>query len=854
MAKRVDITRGPFDPGGQPFLESENRVYLGIFSWNLAGGTSVTKAILLDPERRRDYWKWPAASQLIKEADRIGCEFEVPFGRWLGHDGLSRFNEEALDFLVASAGLAPITSKILVPSTSHIGYEFHPHHFAKWGATIDHMSQGRWGLNVVAGWIRDEVELFGETFLDHNLRYEICDEFVAFIKQCWSAESPFDFEGRFFKGKDVYVSPKPARNPRPLFINAGFSPAGTDFAAKNCEWLFTSSPAIEALGQITSRARVASDKYSRQLRIVTFAWALWAGTDQKAEEELEVAREMLDEQAASWFIYRALDQPGTKSGASFAPPMSGQEKPTLRQAIGEEAFTHIGLGLNGLHIVGGYDSVAESIRQLYIDYSQEGLLFSWLDPFEGLHQLEDEIMPRLKKMGLRDGTHIDIKPLPLPKEAEEPVVTGQATTKPEEDITQRGVLQDVMPTRRVEQRVAITRGPLDPGGQPDLETGNGLYLGLFGWNAAAGCSITKAVLRDRDRYRDYFTWPRASVLIKEADRVGLEFQLPLGRWRGFGGEIGFEEDQLDALTSASALAQVTSNILLASSVHLGSHLHPLHVARIGANIDHASGGRWGLNIVAGWNRGEAETFGLESLDHDLRYETGDEFVTLMKHSWSMTTPFEFQGQFFKSKHVNIVGPKPTRRPRPFLINAGYSPAGIDFAAKQCDWLLCRSPSGDWNEVKEVTERAKVRAAHNYGRRLKTLTYVYAVMAETDAQAQEEFEMLASMIDTEAADNFIRRVLDQPGEAEGALFPPETLAKDAATVREMIGEDSYRRMALGLGGMHLVGSYDTVAEKLRLLATECGQDGIVFSFFDPAKGLHELEDQVIPRLRKIGLRK
>ena len=130
-----------------------------------------------------------------------------------------------------------------------------------------------------------------------------------------------------------------------------------------------------------------------------------------------------------------------------------------------------------------------------------------------------------------------------------------------------------------------------------------------------------------------------------------------------------------------------------------------------------------------------------------------------------------------------------------------------------------------------------------------------VMAETDAdaQAQEQFEMLASMIDTEAADNFIRSTLDQPGEAEGALLPDKPLNKKAATVREMIGEDNYRRMALGLGGMHLVGSFDAVAGQLRLQATEYGQDGVIFSFFDPLAGIHDLEDEIIPRLKRMALR-
>ena len=55
MAKRVDITRGPFEPGGQPVLVSDNKIYLGLFAWNISCGIAISKAVLLDPERRRDY-------------------------------------------------------------------------------------------------------------------------------------------------------------------------------------------------------------------------------------------------------------------------------------------------------------------------------------------------------------------------------------------------------------------------------------------------------------------------------------------------------------------------------------------------------------------------------------------------------------------------------------------------------------------------------------------------------------------------------------------------------------------------------------------------------------------------------
>ena len=437
------------------------------------------------------------------------------------------------------------------------------------------------------------------------------------------------------------------------------------------------------------------------------------------------------------------------------------------------------------------------------------------------------------------------------KDRQEPEITGARAETPEEDITRRGVLERLMPIRRVEQNFGFSRGPIDPGGQPVLETENEFYLGLSGWNAAGGTSITKAMLANAERHRDYFMWPDCVQIAKEADRIGLEFLLAAPEQRGFGGEVRFQEDHLDALTSVVALAQVTPRILLMSTVHMGGHLHPLHLSRLGGNIDHASNGRWGLNVVAGWNRADADMCGVPLPDPESRYEVGDEFVTLMKLWWTVPTAFQFDGEFYQSKHVHMCGPRPSRIPRPFLLGAAYSQDGIDFVAKHCDWLLCRSPTGDWDDVIELGQRAQLHATHHYVRDLRTLTYVYVVMAETDEAAREEFEMLASMIDTEAADNFVRSILEQPDGGEGMLANPTD--SKAATVREQVGEATYVRLALGLGGMHLVGSYDSVAERLQSLAA-AGQQGAVLSFFDPLRGLHDLEDEIIPRLRKMGLRK
>ena len=56
-----------------------------------------------DPERYAEYWRWPTASKLLQEAERIGFDHQVQYGMWGGYGGETRWNEDGLDFATAPA-------------------------------------------------------------------------------------------------------------------------------------------------------------------------------------------------------------------------------------------------------------------------------------------------------------------------------------------------------------------------------------------------------------------------------------------------------------------------------------------------------------------------------------------------------------------------------------------------------------------------------------------------------------------------------------------------------------------------------------------------------------------------------
>ena len=133
-----------------------------------------------------------------------------------------KFRENATDPLLVTAGLAAVTKRILLVSTVHILYGWHPLHLAKFGATISEMSGGRWGLNMVTGYKKSEFEMFGLEQIEHDQRYVMADEFVTMMKRLWCEDDNLTVDGRFWKMKNAFVAPKPAGG-KCVLVNASSS-------------------------------------------------------------------------------------------------------------------------------------------------------------------------------------------------------------------------------------------------------------------------------------------------------------------------------------------------------------------------------------------------------------------------------------------------------------------------------------------------------------------------------------------------------------------------------------------------------------------------------------------------------
>lgn len=393
--KQAEILHGPFDPGGQPDTRIGQPMELGFFAWNIKGGMTASKGVLKNPERYQDFWHWERASRMVQLAEEIGFDYQVPFARWVGQGGETHYNDSNLDFLTSAAATAPLTSRLALFSTAHVTYKFHPLHFAKFGATIDFISKGRWGLNIVTGYSAKEQAAFGiDPLIDHDEAYAMADEFTTLMKYFWSEDEPIEFEGKYYQSYGGIVSPKPVRHPRPVIMNAGNSDIGVDFACRQADWLFITAPTLSVYKDKVEEAHRKAASYGREIRPATMVYVIQDSTDEKAFATKRWLEDEVDHEATLNFVE------SIKRTAYSDLFFEGRDGDDPYGGVGKEMFLRIALGIGAWQITGSYATVAERIRELH-ELGIESILVCFFDPLGGLHDMEDHILPIMKRMNLR---------------------------------------------------------------------------------------------------------------------------------------------------------------------------------------------------------------------------------------------------------------------------------------------------------------------------------------------------------------------------------------------------------------------------------------------------------------------
>ena len=353
-----------------------------------------------------------------------------------------------------------------------------------------------------------------------------------------------------------------------------------------------------------------------------------------------------------------------------------------------------------------------------------------------------------------------------------------------------------------------------------------LKLGLFG----ANCSSGRAVTMVPERWSG--SWPDCLRLARLADEIGIEFMLPVGRWRGYGGDTDYQGETLETVTWAAGLLAATRRLTVFGTVH-APLIHPVIAAKQFVTADHIGEGRFGLNVVCGWNEDEFEMFGAELRAHDARYEYAQEWLDAIRLCWSDGEEFDFPGAFIKLRQVRAK-PKPFGGGRPIVMNAGASAAGQAFAIRNCDALFSMTPKGRLEEFAAHVRGVKTQA-HDGGRELDVYTVAVVTCRPTVREAEAYYRhCVIDHADWAAVD----RIMAMRGVTR-ERFPDDF-------------EERRRHQANGMGGMPVVGDPDHVARELASLAA-AGARGIALSFVNYLDELPFFAQEVLPRLARMGLR-
>jgi len=362
-----------------------------------------------------------------------------------------------------------------------------------------------------------------------------------------------------------------------------------------------------------------------------------------------------------------------------------------------------------------------------------------------------------------------------------------------------------------------------------MHNDNALKIGVFGANCSSGRSATKV----EERWSA--SWPDCLRLARMADAAGIDFMLPIARWKGYGGDTDFHGTTLETKTWAAGLLAATSRITVFGTVH-APLFHPLIAAKECVTADHIGEGRFGLNLVAGWNEGEFEMFGVKQRDHEARYAYAQEWIDVVKRSWS-EGEFDFDRQFLHLKGVRAF-PKPYGGTRPIIMNAGSSKSGTAFALRNCDAFFTAtagsrtSLEGNARKVEEIKGEAR-----KFGREIDVYTVGQVVCrpSQPEADAYYRFAMI------ESADW---------GAVEGMLalrnITPHTVsAEEYEAKRQYFAANA-------IGGYPFVGTPDKVADELANIS-RAGVRGIAVSFVNYLDELPFFCAEVLPRLAQMGLR-
>lgn len=303
--------------------------------------------------------------------------------------------------------------------------------------------------------------------------------------------------------------------------------------------------------------------------------------------------------------------------------------------------------------------------------------------------------------------------------------------------------------------------------------------------------------------------------------------------------IGFHSTGPDAWAVAAHAAAHTERLHMLIA-HRPGFLAPTVAARAAASLDHFTGGRVSLNIVTGGSDADLARDGDWS-EKDARYGRTDEFLDIVRLTWSSAEPFDYEGQHYTVKNA-FSDVKPLQQPSIPIYFGGASDAAVPVGAKHADVYMF------WGEPLDDTRAriAAVRAAAPPGGAPEFSVSLRPILGRTEAEAWQK------------AHAYLERIVALRGQAPGsAPAAGSQRLLDRAREQEVFDERLWLAIAAATGAPGntsvLVGTPEQVAESL-LRYYDLGITSILIRGFEPLEDVREYGRELIPRVREAVARR
>jgi pyrimidine oxygenase len=359
-------------------------------------------------------------------------------------------------------------------------------------------------------------------------------------------------------------------------------------------------------------------------------------------------------------------------------------------------------------------------------------------------------------------------------------------------------------------------------------------MGIFLPNLSNGWLITTEAPPFESNYDNVLR------VVQKSEEWGLEFALAPVKLRGFGGPSEFWDHAPEPITMMAGVAAQTSKIRLFASVATLT-IPPAIAARMAATLDQISNGRFGLNIVSGWQPAEYEQMSLWPGDSYFaeRYAYCAEYVTILRQLWE-TGQSDFKGRWFTMKDCHL-SPRP--KGHIDVVCAGQSEKGLAFCSEFGDYMFSQGVGINTPTAHAANTARLLAEGKRTGRTIGAYLAMMIIAEKTDEAAFAKWHRYNAGTDRVALANL-------SGEA-GADASASASSTAKSLVKGEVDASGLKPLPEGAVNMHfgtLVGSYENVARMLDETSMVPGTAGVMMIFDDWIRGVENFGRYVQPLMK------